>query len=901
MEVKMANLKTLVMLLGFCLLGATSSQAATYYVRTDGGSATQCTGLVDAPYPGTGTGKPCAFSHPFWAIAPIGNNPTKMVGGDTLVIDGAQGSQYMIGYGAPNTADTSKCHSTYPWDCYMRAIPSGPSPTQPTRILGKGWDTGCSAPPQLWGNERVKQVFNLAGSNNVEIQCLEVTDHSDCQDMGPKACNRSSFPYGPYSNVALFASDSSNVFIKNVNIHGMAYKGIYAGRLKDWTLEDSQIVANSFVGWDGDIGANVSSNSGTMMFNRVKILYNGCGETLTDKKPFNCYSQDQGGYGDGLGTHFTAGNWIFNNSDISHNTSDGLDLLYHNGNGSITIKRSRFEGNAGNQVKTAANTVIENSIMVGNCAYFKGKPFTWNNATFNNCRAGGNTVAVSFKPGMVASIYNSTLTSNGDVLIQTAGASCVGTEKIISRNNIYLGGTEYLDGSDKSAIFYNAGATGNGDGACGLIKFDDDYSTIWQTKYIATDCSNKPHSVCQDPKFVEPLVTYYNGDNYNVNLQTVSPAVNKGTQLTGMSSLDYNEFNRDTVWDMGALEFGSVAGTPGTEPLPAPSPLPVCGNNVLEDAEQCDDGNLTNGDGCASTCTTEIAAPVCGNGKVEIGETCDDGNLNNGDGCNSFCVKEIVPVCGNAKLEGTEQCDDGNLNNGDGCNSFCVKEILPVCGNGKLEGAEQCDDGNLFSNDGCSSLCVKEFLPVCGNGKVETGEVCDDGNTVSNDGCSSTCRAEWCGNGIKEGPEQCDDGNWKNRDGCSALCKLEVSSCGNGRIDKGETCDDGNRLSNDGCSSTCKKEYCGNGILEGTEQCDDGNWKNGDGCSALCLKESLLCGNGRLDNGEICDDGNTRSGDGCSNICRKEWCGNGIKEGPEQCDDGNWINRDGCSALCKKE
>src|SRR5436190_16201428 len=97
MEGKMANLKTVVMLVGFCLFGVTSSQAATYYVRTDGGSATQCTGLVDAPYPGTGTGLSCAFSHPFWAIAPIGNNPSKMVGGDTLIIDGSNNAQYLIG------------------------------------------------------------------------------------------------------------------------------------------------------------------------------------------------------------------------------------------------------------------------------------------------------------------------------------------------------------------------------------------------------------------------------------------------------------------------------------------------------------------------------------------------------------------------------------------------------------------------------------------------------------------------------------------------------------------------------------------------------------------------------------------------------------------------------------
>ncbi len=32
----------------------------------------------------------------------------------------------------------------------------------------------------------------------------------------------------------------------------------------------------------------------------------------------------------------------------------------------------------------------------------------------------------------------------------------------------------------------------------------------------------------------------------------------------------------------------------------------VCGNGLLEEGEQCDDGNTTNGDGCSSTCTYEL-------------------------------------------------------------------------------------------------------------------------------------------------------------------------------------------------------------------------------------------------------------------------------------------------------
>ena len=43
--------------------------ATTYYVRTDGGDASQCTGRADAAYPGSGTGQACAWKHPFYALA----------------------------------------------------------------------------------------------------------------------------------------------------------------------------------------------------------------------------------------------------------------------------------------------------------------------------------------------------------------------------------------------------------------------------------------------------------------------------------------------------------------------------------------------------------------------------------------------------------------------------------------------------------------------------------------------------------------------------------------------------------------------------------------------------------------------------------------------------------------
>jgi hypothetical protein len=802
-----------------CLIWTAPSYAATtYYVRPDGGTATQCTGKTDAPYSGSGTAQACAFKHPFWAIAPIGNNPTKMVGGDTLIIDGSQGIPYVIGLGAPNTTDTAKCHSSWPWDCQMRPVPSGPSATAPTRILGKGWNTGCTKPPQLYGRERQRQIFNLTRSSNVEMQCLEITDHSDCMNPPPsgstKGCDRSSYPYGDWSDWGIIASDSSNVLLKNVNIHGLAHGGIYAGRLKDWTLDSVKIVANGFVGWDGDIGADVSSNSGTISFNKTTIAYNGCGETYPGKTPYSCFSQSQTGYGDGIGTAKTGGNWIFTNSDVSHNTSDGIDLLYHNGLGTISINRVRAEGNAGNQIKTSTNTTIANSIIIGNCTYFRNNPITFNSATFDHCRAFGNALSVNFRAGVKVSITNSTILSNGDGLILSSGSGCNGTESLYSRNNIFLGRPDY-NGGDVSGLYYASGATGNGDGACAAVKLNDDYSIIYGTKYLSSDCTGKAHSKCVDPKMTEPLVSYYTGNAYRVAPQSISPARNMATVLTGASSLDYNNFNRGSTWDIGAWEYGSVPSTPA----PAPSTTPTCGNGKLDTGEACD-GSLLGGKtcttqgftggtlSCSSTCTLNTASctkttTLCGNGKIDSGEQCDKTLLNG-----QTCVSRGF-------AGGTLACSSTCLFNTSGC---VAKSSTPVCGNGIVESGEWCDGYNLNGQDctdrgfgggtlRCYECTYNTFYctpktsgtPVCGNGIVEKGEWCDGYNLNGQD-CTDR--------GFGGGTLRCYDCTY-NTFYCTAP---KAPVCGNGIVEEGEWCD-GYNLNGQDCTDR--------GFTSGTLRCYD--------------------------------------------------------------------------------
>jgi hypothetical protein len=517
------------------LAPAHASVATIYYVRPDGGSAAHCTGRVNAPYPGSGTGQPCAWDHPFHALPP-GATP-RIAGGDTLII--AAGS-YRMGYGAPG-ADT--CESDYPWECTMAPIPSGPNPSNPTRLLGAGWETGCTNPPELWGTERAYYILNLTASNNVEIACLELTDHSGCVEdhTGGLACKRDTYPYGDWADTGLYAADSANVHLRDLDIHGFANAGVHAGRLADWIVEDLRIAGNGWVGWDGDIGGD-DSNSGTLHFRRWTVEWNGCGETYPGGQPAGCWGQTAGGYGDGVGTGETGGNWIIEDSAFLYNTSDGLDLLYTRLPGSsIEIRRTIAEGNAGNQLKTNGPTYIENAIIVGNCGYFNGQPFTHH---VDDCRAAGNALALNLQPGDQATVINATLASEGDCLVEViCEGNCDGSETVRLRNNIFQGQTDFSQPFENTCLIYTENFLHE--------PLDVDYSVIHNVKN--DPCPVGAHDICQAPGLVNPSI-----DAFNAYLLSTSPAIDAGT-TNGAPADDFAGRLRDAQPDIGAYEWREPA------------------------------------------------------------------------------------------------------------------------------------------------------------------------------------------------------------------------------------------------------------------------------------------------------------------------------------------------------
>eukprot|EP00931_Biecheleriopsis_adriatica_P040733 TRINITY_DN23337_c0_g1_i1.p1 TRINITY_DN23337_c0_g1~~TRINITY_DN23337_c0_g1_i1.p1 ORF type:complete len:4853 (-),score=966.29 TRINITY_DN23337_c0_g1_i1:13-14571(-) len=459
----------------------------------------------------------------------------------------------------------------------------------------------------------------------------------------------------------------------------------------------------------------------------------------------------------------------------------------------------------------------------------------------------------------------------------------------------------------------------------------------------------------------------------------------------------------------------------------------LCGDGIrhIVSGEECDDGNLIDGDGCdrfcyvedGFTCPTDgypevlrtACVPTCGDGIRRGGEACDDGNAQKGDGCSPTCEVEAGWVC-RRNLTTTNNTGDG------------VEDCRSTCLNGVIDELEDCDDGNTFPNDGCHNCILEKgwhcqdilnrrtstssgsfCVPLCGDGfHIEGVEGCDDANLIAGDGCDSSCQVEpgWaceddvvngtilpqlctpiCGDGLLVEGEACDDGNKDDDDGCSSLCLLERGwfcrpegeltksevpegpplaarkrticepLCGDGiaLMNFGEECDDGNRKPSDGCDEHCKVEtgyscgipatgsgsyasvctpICGDGLQRAPETCDDGNVAEGDGCTAQCVMDPgyacwppgvpcrQLCGDYLRLEGEECDDGNLRLADGCDSSCKVEvgWicesfvlsptnatsvcspiCGNGRLHGDEVCDDGNLEPGDGCDENCQTE
>jgi len=403
------------------------------------------------------------------------------------------------------------------------------------------------------------------------------------------------------------------------------------------------------------------------------------------------------------------------------------------------------------------------------------------------------------------------------------------------------------------------------------------------------------------------------------------------------------DFCGDGVIDAGeTCEGPQGAGNPcvvtnaGGQPSPTNCQVASCGDGIVctagtctsgptGGAEQCDDDNGSNLDGCLNNC----AAATCGDGYTQAGEEeCDDGvalcfgGYDVGEicttdaDCRGVCAAGTVnpgapcsqaldvAACGNpgtCTMAGAV-CSIAGNNNDQGANDCRSDCQLWFCGDGILDAGEACDDGNTVSTDACKANCT---LNVCGDGVVKAGvEKCDDGNLVANDGCSPTCFVEGCGDGVVEVGEQCDPQVFGTNPpvpletaGCDTDCTFAACYDGTTNATAGEECDDGNVTPNDGCTGCLGLiDFCGDGIdNNGTaEECDNGGANSNttpNQCRTNCQNPG--CGDGVTDNlvtppagGEVCDKAGEHAT--CDDDCTAVSCGDGNvnQAAGEECDNG---------------
>ena len=249
----------------------------------------------------------------------------------------------------------------------------------------------------------------------------------------------------------------------------------------------------------------------------------------------------------------------------------------------------------------------------------------------------------------------------------------------------------------------------------------------------AETCTSSSHTCTDPPNLADG--TPCGGSNICRSGSCVTPACGNSVTEPGEDCDDGNSTNGDgcnndctyscrvaaDCTDNNSCNGSETCNT-GTHRCQAGTP-PATGT-------ACDrDMNPATRDICRSNM---CVASTCGDSYTDTGggEQCDDGNMTDGDGCDNDCTYSctVAADCTDGLVcNGSETCNTGNHR--------CQAGAPPA--NGTM-----CDrDGMPSTRDIClMSSCV---LTRCGDGYVDMGatppEACDDGNLTAGDGCEPDC------------------------------------------------------------------------------------------------------------------------------------------------------------------
>lgn len=323
---------------------------------------------------------------------------------------------------------------------------------------------------------------------------------------------------------------------------------------------------------------------------------------------------------------------------------------------------------------------------------------------------------------------------------------------------------------------------------------------------------------------------------------------------------------------------GSNSSSSGEDAGPATDATPgsgdasdLCGDGLVDEGEECDDGNNAIDDECLNDCTL-----ACGDGVLGASELCDTGiadgmpgacptDCDDADACTSDVVNsnECQTMCINAAI--TAFADDDACCPSGGDNTL-DNDCSVVCGNSVVESGETCDTGIAAGNAGacvvladctdgiacttdalldsgsCTAACTNPLITAF----VDDDSCCPTNGTIATD---NDCLAG-CGDGVVTPPETCDTAIVDS-------CPL-IADC----VD-GDSCTQDLLVSGGTCSAECQNPVI-SALVDGDLCCPAGaNANNDSDCSPVC-------GNSALEAGEQCDIGDILPGDGCDENCQLE-------------------------------
>lgn len=364
---------------------------------------------------------------------------------------------------------------------------------------------------------------------------------------------------------------------------------------------------------------------------------------------------------------------------------------------------------------------------------------------------------------------------------------------------------------------------------------------------------------------------------------------------------------------------------------------PGCGDGMLQMSlgEQCDDGNVTDGDGCSAAC--KIAGNYLSetepNGTIALGNAVDGydgavGAISSAGDLDHYTFNVTVPGSSVRLVvsDGKGGCPTGfdsdlrlydpsgvEIARKDGGGVSGCSAIRPTTDPGatNLAVGKYTAQVKAYSSSATTPFYVLSATllpPGCGNGLLETGEACDDHNTADGDGCSSSCVLE--GNFVAE-TEVNDTSPLANplpagADGFAASLgdfpgdidnfSVDVTVPGSSIFATVEDGIGGCPVSLDSVLTIFRPD----GTVLATDD-------NSGAASCSSITPSLYSAATGLAVGRYV----VRVKEHDDTVIRPSYvlrlrvaapgCGDGLFQAGEHCDDGNLIDGDGCSATCRFE